>query len=286
MYRLILSIFLPIAFVGSVTAQPKDTIFYQDVSWSPDGTKLLMSRLDIEGDIYTYRIYLVNADGSGYRKLTEGPRDIWVSWWRDSFLFLFASTKNGNEDVYIYGIEGAVLTRLTLDSVREYHPDYSPDGSRIALIKKDSIAQITVLNSDGSELTITSDSVQKGNPRWSPDGKKIVYYGNIGSGQDSIYIVDADGKNRVTLCNGVWPSWSPDGKSILFALESNILKINLADSVISKVIDNAYFARYSPDGKKIAFIRQTWKSESGWPATSAVFIANSDGSGEYQVTPK
>ncbi len=267
-------------------AQPSDTVFHQDVSWSPDGTKLLISRLDIDGENYSHYIYSVNADGSDYKKITEGPGDVWASWFRDGSRFVYTSKKNGNDDIYLANADGSRAMALTLDSVSEYHPDWSPDGSRVVFVFKNSIPQICILNGDGTKSVITSDAVQKGNPRWSPNGKKIAYYGNIESGKDSIYIIDANGKNQITLCEGVWPSWSFEGKKILFTLDKTIYETTIGKSEKTKVIDNAFYARWSPDGKKIAFIRQTWKAESGWPATSAVFIASADGSGEYQVTPK
>ena len=133
---------------------------------------------------------------------------------------------------------------------------------------------------------LISDTVSKENPRWSSDGKRIAYYGRIEAGQDSIYIIDADGKNKFTLCAGVWPSWSLDGNRILFTYDDSIYKMNLNDSVKTKLINNAYFARWSPDGKNIAFIRRMWRAEKGWPVISAVFLINADGTGERRLTPE
>lgn len=288
MSKLILVLFVSVVFIGSVTAQPKDTIFYQDVSWSPDGSRLLVSRMDISGDKYLYRVFAVDSSGKNYQRLTDGPGDVWTSWSKDGTRFVFASKKDGNTDIYIKDIQSAVSIKLTSDTTRDSHPDWSPDNNRIAFISnRTGRSQLFTIDTTGHNISqLTSDSVSKDNPRWSPDGKQTSYYGHVGSAKDSIYIFDVKEKSQFALCEGIWPSWLPDGKSILFALESNILKINLADRVISKVIDNAYFARYSPNGKKIAFIRQSWKSENGWPATSAVFISNADGSGEHQITPQ
>ena len=105
-------------------AQPGDTIFYQDVSWSPDGSKLLLSRLDIKGDSYLYHIYSVNTDGSNYTKITEGPDDVWSSWFRDGSKFVYSSKKNGNSDIYLTNADGAGTSRLTSDSADEFHPDW------------------------------------------------------------------------------------------------------------------------------------------------------------------
>jgi len=271
----------------NLSAQPpKDTVFYQDVSWSPDGTNLLMSRLDISGDNYEYHIYSVNTDGSNYQKLTDGPNDIWTSWSPDGSKFVHASKKENNTDIWIRGFDSAFVIQLTTDTTRDSHPDWSPDGSSFAFVsKKNGLTQIYTMNTAGDNaVMLTRDSIPKDNPRWSPDGKRIAYFGNV-SGRDSIFVIDSDGNKQTGLCEGVWPSWSPDGKSILFTIENEIYQMKIGDSVKTKVIDNAYYARWSPDGKKIAFIRNTWRADEGWPATSAVFIVNADGTNERRVTP-
>jgi Tol biopolymer transport system component len=271
-----------------VNAQPKDTIFYQDVCWSPDGTKLLMSRLESNGDDYIYKIFSVNADGSDYKQVTSGPRDIWVSWLPDGKSFVLASKNENNTDIYIFGFNGNSLLRLTTDSANDTHPDLSADGRHVAFISNRSgHVQIHKINVDGSRvIRLTNDSITKDNPRWSPDDKWIAYFGRAESGSDSIYIIGSEGNNKRTLCEGVWPSWSPDGSKILYTLEKEIYQINIDGTDKIKILDSAYFARWSPDGKKIAFNRTTWRAAEGWPSTSAVFVANSDGTEQKRVTPE
>ena len=288
MLKFMSAVFIFATIVQTVVAQPKDTIFYQDVSWSPDGTKLLLSRLDISGDIYLHCIYSVNSDGTNFQKITDGPDDVWTSWAPDGSKFVYASKKNNNTDICLRYLESDSVVRLTSDSTRDSHPDWSPDGSRIAFVsRKNGKSQIYLKDTSGSNLSmLTGDSVSKENPRWSPDGKRIAYYGNVEAGHDSIYIIDADGKNKFTLCQGVWPSWSPDGNRIIFTYNDVIYKIKIDDTVKTKIIDNAYFARWSPDAKKLAFIRRMWKAEKGWPVKSAVFIINADGTSERRLTPE
>lgn len=288
MLRFMSSVFIFATIVQTVAAQPKDTIFYQDVSWSPDGTKLLLSRMDISGESYLHYIYSVNVDGSDYQKITDGPDDVWTSWSPDGLKFVFASKKNNNTDICLRYLESDSVVRLTSDSTRDSHPDWSRDGSRIAFVsRKNGNSQIYLKDISGSNLSmLTGDSVSKENPRWSPDGKRIAYYGRIEAGQDSIYIIDVDGKNKFSLCQGVWPSWSIDGSKILFTLDDSIYEIRLKDGVRTKLINDAFYARWSPDGKKLAFIRRTWRAEKGWPVISAVFIVNADGTGERHSTPE
>jgi Tol biopolymer transport system component len=318
MSKLILALFFSAVFVGTVTAQPKDTIFYQDVSWSPDGATLLVSRMDISGDKYQYRIFSVDSSGKNYLQVTDGPGDVWTSWSNDGTRFVYGSKNNGNMDIYIKNIQTGESIKLTSDTARESHPDWSASNTQIAYItidtaieiqlvnpedssiitdfkigqrlmtleKKATAPQVAIRTKDGSPRIITNDFVKKGNPRWSPNGKQIAYYGRNEPWKDSIYIMNSDGTEKRALCIGVWPSWHPDGSKILFTYDDDIFQIDTNTKDAKSVIDNSFYARYSPDGKKIAFIRQTWKSEKGWPATSAVFIANADGTGEVRITPE
>ena len=46
------------------------------LAWSPDGSRIAFARL---GEV-SYQIYVMNADGSGQRKLTRNPGDFISSW--------------------------------------------------------------------------------------------------------------------------------------------------------------------------------------------------------------
>jgi dipeptidyl aminopeptidase/acylaminoacyl peptidase len=50
-------------------------------------------------------------------------------------------------------------------------------------------------------------------PAWSPDGKRIAYVFEL----VRVYVMDADGRNRIRLIQGKDPAWSPDGRYVAFA---------------------------------------------------------------------
>ena len=67
-------------------------------------------------------------------------------------------------------------------------------------------SQIFVMNSDGSGLTnISNDSFYNREPSWSPDGSQIVFISDraSGSGDEDIYVMDADGSNVTRLTTDV-----------------------------------------------------------------------------------
>jgi len=271
---------------GLAATEPgPDTTFYQEASWSPDGSKLLLSRLDIH-DAYRASIVMVNADGSGYAQLTDGPGDMWTSWSPDGARIAYASEKEDNRDIYLMKADGSKPIRLTADPAEDTHPAWSPDDGQIAFVsKREGRSHIYIMNADGSaQKKISSTTEEKWNPRWSPDGRKIVYYGAEEPGKDSVYVMNVDGSARKTVGAGVWPSWSPDGSKILYVADHDVYEMNADGTNPKRLLEDAVIARWSPDGTKIAFIRVTWRAADGWPATSALFVASADGSGAVRLT--
>lgn len=113
----------------AVALAASDTVFYQGLSWSPDGTTLLLSVLEMGRDMedYTYRIYRLSADGSGLTRLTEGPRDYWTSWSPDGSQIAFTGLQADNFDIYVMDADGENRVRLTDHLAEDTHPDWSPD---------------------------------------------------------------------------------------------------------------------------------------------------------------
>jgi len=119
---------------------------------------------------------------------------------------------------------------------------------------------------------------------------KIVFNGPGGS---AIYVMDADGGNRVQLTNDPFPvedgyaKWSPDGTTIYFyrdidgdsaTIQDGVWAMNADGTNLRFVTDGPHRMAWvtgglSPDGTKLAF------------ATGAgIAVSNLDGTGQTQVT--
>ncbi len=78
-------------------------------SWSPDGTKLAVRGLDGPQD----GIYVVNVDGTGRRRLTDGAMDRHPAWSPDGQRIALTRADAEGDDIYIMNADGNAQTRLT-----------------------------------------------------------------------------------------------------------------------------------------------------------------------------
>lgn len=239
-----------------------DVGFYQELSWSPDGGSLLVSVLKAEEAEpgFSYRIYRINVDGSGWSRVTDGPMDYWTSWSPDGSRIAFASRADDNADILVSNPDGSERTRLTRDPGVDTHPAWSPDGTEIAFIsRREGIPRIYVMNADGSGARPVGETQKEpGNPEWSPNGTLIVYYETDPEAEDYIYVMKADGSGRTRITAGVWPAWSPDGSKIIYGAEGGLYTVKPDGSEETRLIaaENMIYGRFSPDGSMIAYITQ------------------------------
>jgi Tol biopolymer transport system component len=134
---------------------PADGLAYTDLGglrWSPDGTRLAMT-VYLSSDGLETSVYVVNADGSGLRRASDRA------------------------------VPGKV--------VREANPQWSPDGTRIAMQtwfadaeqldqqETGPIAVVEVASGDTREIGTASVNGFKG-WGWSPDGTSIVVVPDAG----------------------------------------------------------------------------------------------------------
>lgn len=115
-------------------------------------------------------------------------------------------------------------------------------------------------------------------------GKALVYEELEGSDQWGLVLYNLDGRSKqVVAANAAWGALSPDGSQVAYspfsktAVDIHILDLN-SQSVrtLHGVSGTGY--HWSPDGKQIAYIA------SGGKAINSVFVVNSDGTDNRQVS--
>ncbi len=165
-------------------------------------------------------IWVINADGTGLRRLTQSPWpefDPTLS--PDGRFIVYRAEPHEYPELWVMNADGSGQHRLTRDGG---FPTWSPDGSVIAYAPgggPSGRSWIAILNPDGSGKRRLPHTDYGEYPSWSPDGKRIAFNSNL-SGEALMYIVDVDGSRVVDLSRvgeGHEVAWSPDGRSILFA---------------------------------------------------------------------
>lgn len=184
------------------------------------GDQELVLTLSVDG---TADLFRMNADGQNARPLTRGPSralNVEPAISPDGKTVAFSSDRAGRPHIFLMGLDGSNVRRLTFAGKYNASPAWSPDGKMIAFAGDDSgHFDIFVMNVNGTGLKRLTDArkpsgkaANNESPSWSPDGRHIVFTSDR-TGSLQLYIVSPDGTNerRITEDNFNWdkPKWSP-----------------------------------------------------------------------------
>jgi len=254
--------------------------------WSPD-----RKRIVFQGNRNRPTdIYLVNADGSNERNLSNDPDfDEHPIWSPDGSRILFRGYRGGEIDLYIVDTSGQNLRDITPFNLRDDEPCWSSDGSRIAYVgAREGNQEIYVTDPMGlnHENITNSPNENEFAPSWSPDGSTIAYTLN-----GHLYTILFPGgmRRQLTLqpdsVLNSQPQWSPDGNFILYQTNINAIyrvkrdgssaMMLTSDPATPGIADHS--PRWSPDGSSIAFT-------SYRTGQVQIFLMNRDGGNVQQLT--
>jgi TolB protein len=227
------------------TGERQLTTFGGDVSsvfadWSPDG-RMIAFDSDQGAQVNAPVTYVMNANGSGVRKLTDAAFSADPAWspsgrrialeadWGDypasEGIWTIPFRKSG-----IVGKADAVrVTTAAPKAQFDSEPQYRPDGRWIAFtrFRSPELSAIYRVRTDGSHLQqLTAYATNASAPDWSPDGNWIIYDTHDAAPAPSsgnIMVMHPDGTGKRKLVAGTAtdynqnPVFSPSGRYIAYA---------------------------------------------------------------------
>jgi len=170
-------------------------------AWSPNGKRLAFDAESRGGNSeFNIDIYVMNADGSGLKRITQEPTfDSNAGW------------------IYTVNSDGSGSKKLTAPhkGLWDSQPSWSPDGTRIAFTRSSARrADVFTMNADGTHVRKLTGKTDGFLPDFSPDGNKIVFVSNDEGQTIHIHVMNADGADvrrltKKTKVHDDAPDWQP-----------------------------------------------------------------------------
>lgn len=214
--------------------------------------------------------------------------------------------------LWVIDPDGTGLRQLTVTKgprLSDKHPDWSPDGSKIAFERCEQTCQVWTINPDGTGLKrLGPAGDDRAMPAWAPTGKLIAFSRGWGPVENDwikfndIFVMNAGGggSRQVThvttsspfSAGAVNPMWAPDGKRLVFEVQNSprgdppnrraLFVVNADGSEQRQLTPwslNGSDPDWSPDGKLILF-----RSVPGREQHGNLYTISPDGSGLRQLT--
>jgi eukaryotic-like serine/threonine-protein kinase len=259
---------------GAVRQVPLDNSKFDSIMsacWAPDGRIVYAAN-----DGGNRNIWIVEADGSGSKRLTIDDRSGEPCVTPDGRHILFSSDRSGTSHIWEMDIDGAGSIQLT-NGEGEGHPQCSPDCKWVVFDNRFGKRTLWKVAMDGGEPLRLCDE-PCGSPCVSPDGTEIAAYRQNEAPSTSyrLVLVPFGGGEQKRLADlppttiyAAGFKWTPDGRAVTYVdahadianLWSQPLDGGPAKQLTDFKSEKVFGADWSRDGKRLVCLCGTTTRE-------------------------
>jgi Tol biopolymer transport system component/DNA-binding winged helix-turn-helix (wHTH) protein len=255
-----------------------EALFDRDPAFSPDGETLAFVRSAYRTGGSGDEIHLQPVKGGEAIRVSSRFRSIGgLDWTADGRALVFSAPFLAfRRDLWKLPIDGREPTRLGTEADPGYGLSVSEVGNRLAYTSftwDDNIwkAAGPTADENGAPEKLIASTRRDEMAEYSPDGTRVVFVSDR-SGDTSLWIADAEGKNSIELAGtskAHLPRWSPSGDEIAYGARlepdgAGVFVVSVRGGVPRHVTTGelrASFPSWSTDGKHICY--QSWVNGDG-----------------------
>jgi len=279
-----------------------DLEYASDPQIAPDGSRIVYTRqsMDIMDDQRNASLWIVNADGSGHRSLTEpGQNASGARWSPSGDRIAYVSSTDEGAEIFVRWMDTGQTAKLTQLTESPGGLAWSPDGTHLAfsmMVKADPAPFASMpAQPDGAEWAPAPDVIDQ--VIYRSDGS-----GYLDEGYTHLFVLPADGSAPRQITHGDYnhngtPVWTPDGSALLFSanrhddwplnpLNTEIYRVDIDSRGITTLTDREGpdgSLALSPSGDRVAYTGFDDR-EQGYQVTR-LYVMNTDGSNARVITP-